>query len=461
MVKVPKWIAKAFLKDKPLIIITTCILAAFAINVVFLAVLLGKRQAARKEVYSKKEQLSGYRDRSDLDGSGITRLEKQRDGLKKEYDKYALRFLPELPRPEKNAGNSAGFKDLLFEKEEFLKNLAKSKGVKFSGSLGFQEFERKVLHEDEIPLLLRKLDMAEELAMNTILAGVDIENIEAADPVELKAGEETAFLSVPFRMNLTLSTKKLAGLLRGFSKARHQTMITKMDVLSGSGAKAEAGVSEETQLRINVSLSKILPKIKSPAAAYESLRKEALALQDVFDDREEAVLCESLLAEWQKGQGSDRDDNILRRDIFSEFTAGSIVEGDGPSALKLLSVDRAPLPLIYQGYIKLEDGTMIAQVNWDKKTYFAIQGEGIGRFKVSEITRDSLRMTGPSGKEIRLEHLIKTYEDEFSATLQDPTSNRHFTVKKGAALGEYKVLDIGEDSVLLLHKNNHIKLTLE
>ena len=129
-----------------------------------------------------------------------------------------------------------------------------------------------------------------------------------------------------------------------------------------------------------------------------------------------------------------------------------------PEKLTLISVSAVPLPFMYNGFIERSDGTIIGQINWSGKTYFVKRGQKLKDYKVTEINSKIVKIENKDGQ-ITLDYKKPAKSKELVAKLHDSMKNKDIEVKKGDPIGEYKVLDIKTDSVVLYGQNKEWVIT--
>ena len=123
-----------------------------------------------------------------------------------------------------------------------------------------------------------------------------------------------------------------------------------------------------------------------------------------------------------------------------------------PEKLRVISVSAVLLPFMYDGYIEKPDGTRIGQINWSGKTYFIEKGDKFKDYKVLEINSKIIKIENKDGQLV-LEYKKPAKSKELVAKLHDSMNNKDIEVRKGETIGEYKVLDIKTDSVVLYGQN--------
>lgn len=142
---------------------------------------------------------------------------------------------------------------------------------------------------------------------------------------------------------------------------------------------------------------------------------------------------------------------LISRDIFVKPEKPPVVFS--PEKLKLVSVEPTTLPFIYLGYIQTATGTIIGQVNWGDKTYFLKKGDKFKDYKVIEIEKKRLITEGREGQLI-LEFKKPAKGKELVAKLYNELDERTYEMRKGEELNNYKILDITQESVVLLGPDN-------
>jgi uncharacterized membrane protein len=141
-----------------------------------------------------------------------------------------------------------------------------------------------------------------------------------------------------------------------------------------------------------------------------------------------------------------RYQQLFDRNLFVRPEAPPVVFT--PDKLKIVSIGATNLPFIYTGFIQKQDGTMIAQINWSGKTYFAKKGEKFKDYKVLEINSKQVRAENKDGQ-LTMEFKKPVKSKELIGKLYSSMDDKTFEVKKGDEINGYKVLDIKADSVIL------------
>ncbi|MBU4305965.1 MAG: hypothetical protein KJ893_10180 [Candidatus Omnitrophica bacterium] len=168
-------------------------------------------------------------------------------------------------------------------------------------------------------------------------------------------------------------------------------------------------------------------------------------------------------------QGEPKILEDMRKDISESFSRDLFSRGQirpensiniSAKGVLLQVVDTAykPLGVIYRGRIIFEDGSIIAQVNLAKKSYLVRKGSKFDRYEVDYIDKYHLELREADGKHIRLTYRKTAYTDERIAKIKELNSQRLMSVGKDSELFGYKVLDIGEDYVLVSKQGQRLKL---
>lgn len=123
-----------------------------------------------------------------------------------------------------------------------------------------------------------------------------------------------------------------------------------------------------------------------------------------------------------------------------------------PEKLRVISVSAVPLPFRYDGFIEKPDSTRIGQINWSGKTYFVEKGDKFKDYKVLEINSKIIKIENKDGQLV-LEYKKPAKSKELVAKLRNLMDDKEFEVKKNDEVGEYKILDITADSVVLYGQN--------
>ena len=139
--------------------------------------------------------------------------------------------------------------------------------------------------------------------------------------------------------------------------------------------------------------------------------------------------------------------------------------------VSLVKIYRQAVRLLFKGYLRLPDGSYSLQINWAGQTDFKRLGESIRGYRIEKFQKviGSEVIQGGYTREADNSYVVIHKESEAPVTLEkgrlvsekelfakvfDAQSNVVVTVHVGSALGEYKVLDITEDEVLLSNEAN-------
>ena len=148
--------------------------------------------------------------------------------------------------------------------------------------------------------------------------------------------------------------------------------------------------------------------------------------------------------------------NIFSKQVYKKNA--EIVASDRP-VLQVSEIGFKPLEIEYRGKVFFkDDNDMIAQVNVHKKSYLVKKGTHFAAYQVDELNEKFIKVTDKKGKVIKIKYRQKAYTNELAATIKELTSAYSKQVSKNGRFLEYKVLDIDENSVLLSHQGQHLRL---
>jgi len=148
----------------------------------------------------------------------------------------------------------------------------------------------------------------------------------------------------------------------------------------------------------------------------------------------------------------------ITRDPFSEYRGIAVAAPELPEYdFELKAVAQVPLPMAYRGYIELPD-KIIGQVNWRNETKFVNAGSALNGYKIISISREKISAVDSKGVETEFFLNKPIFGDELEAVLYDRISKKTFSAQRSDAIGEYKVIDIGTNYVILDLKGEEIRL---
>lgn len=158
-------------------------------------------------------------------------------------------------------------------------------------------------------------------------------------------------------------------------------------------------------------------------------------------------------------EGIEEYTKVIKRDPFTERKKEETAKGAKSDKydFAVTSIERIPLPLVYRGYIELED-TIIAQVNWNEETRFVKEGAILHDYKIIRIAKEKLLTEHINGEGIDFELNKPVLSNELEARLYDTISKKTFEVRASGQIGDYKVLQIAPKYVILQIEGVETKL---
>jgi len=150
----------------------------------------------------------------------------------------------------------------------------------------------------------------------------------------------------------------------------------------------------------------------------------------------------------------------IKRNIFArmlETTAGQPVMVAEP-IFKLLEITYKSLGIQYRGRVVYESGKIIAQLNFDNKSYLVGIDSQVAGYEVVGLGKNHIHLKDNKRKTLKLKYQQAAYSEELVARIQECNSNQTVEVSKGSELFGYKVLDMDMKSVLLSKQGQHLKL---
>lgn len=159
-------------------------------------------------------------------------------------------------------------------------------------------------------------------------------------------------------------------------------------------------------------------------------------------------------------EGIEKYIQEVKYDPFAEYKKGFTMQPSSTAEYDfvLKYVDRIPLPLVYKGYIELPE-KIIGQMDWQGKTRFVEVGATLSDYKVYSLSKEKMEAIDKKGKKIEFRLNKRVFGDELQAVLYDNISHKDLNVKVASEIGDYKVIDIAPDYVILLTKGVEVKIT--
>lgn len=141
---------------------------------------------------------------------------------------------------------------------------------------------------------------------------------------------------------------------------------------------------------------------------------------------------------------------LERRDLFYKYEES----GNATIPFIVKEIKTIPLNFMYKGLIELSDHKVIAQINFENKTYFLKPGGFFAGYEVKEITKERCIVLDGKSKEFELPYQKEVFGEEYEAILYDTTTKNLLNIKKDFKIREYRVLDIKADCVVLLQADS-------
>ncbi|MBN1870941.1 MAG: Amuc_1100 family pilus-like protein [Candidatus Omnitrophica bacterium] len=260
-------------KNYMLLGLMAILIIGLLLSLALFLVSFAKSSKLNRELSSKYEMISTFVERSKvpLSEESIKTLASDRDKLKEIYE-----GLKPLVEPYKIEGNidPLYFKELLIQVQKKLRSETTAKNIILPNSLGFKEYETELSRPEEIPDLVNKLKILEDLVRMTVDAGVktvtyinfdDFEDLKRekeqykrrshgrADP-KASDGANELYAEVPVSLDVQCSVKELLELLYKMRASSHNFVISKVAITAGSVYPTTRGANQrmlDSKLRMH------------------------------------------------------------------------------------------------------------------------------------------------------------------------------------------------------------------
>lgn len=146
---------------------------------------------------------------------------------------------------------------------------------------------------------------------------------------------------------------------------------------------------------------------------------------------------------------------IRMRNIFSPPLP--VVKEPDPIIIKEIVFE--PLYLMYMGHIEKVPGEYVAQINWNKETYFLKEGQTVNAWIVMSINPQEVIVMNEQGEETHLPLQKRIFSRQPYAIVRIVMTKEEKKIELGDTVAEYKVLDITKDSVVLSSDKGTITIT--
>ena len=156
-----------------------------------------------------------------------------------------------------------------------------------------------------------------------------------------------------------------------------------------------------------------------------------------------------------KFEGGD----LLHRNLFEPWKAPPMVE----VRLRLLSIRRKGPHVFYQGLMQEDDGSYIAQINFEGRSYFLKEGENVKGWGLETLTPEEILMRDPNGKAFRFTYragggFVKR-KGIYAVIIKEPEKSI-YKVREGETFEDYTVQEISENAVRIIREHNEFNLQL-
>ncbi len=168
----------------------------------------------------------------------------------------------------------------------------------------------------------------------------------------------------------------------------------------------------------------------------------------------------------------DKDgDNYTNIDEYNASTnpadpANKPEEYNPLGKFRLIKIYKKPLELLFDGYMKLPDGTYSFVINLEDSTNFKKIGDTIKEYKIInfqknivkenrmgvEVTEDKSMLTleTKNGDKLNLTYHQVATKKELWAQIEDIENNKTVELREGASFGNFKIKSVTEDEISLI-----------
>ncbi|MFH2145067.1 MAG: hypothetical protein ABII75_03455 [Candidatus Omnitrophota bacterium] len=153
----------------------------------------------------------------------------------------------------------------------------------------------------------------------------------------------------------------------------------------------------------------------------------------------------------------------VKRNIFAKIVKEQPVfeqkkvKADEP-LFEVLDIEPKSLDIEYLGRILFADNNVVAQVNFQDRSYIVESGSHLAGYEVVFLDSNNIHLKDKEGEIIKLVYRKKGFGKEMTAQIKETKTNQMQVVTKGSEVFGYKVLDIDKTSVLLSKQGQHLKL---
>jgi hypothetical protein len=226
---------------------------ALILSIVLFSVSLAKNIRIKADVYSKCGSIDRFVEESKmpLTEKSVAFLNNEQDRLKNLYSRFKLAFSSPLQEeiPEEDL-EPLRFKEKLIQAQKKLRYEAEQNNLLLPQSMGFAKYETELSEPSEIPDLLKRLKVIEELIQSMANSGIgSLDEINFAEREikgeSPKSGAKTTdveeadiYYDIPISFKIECTSLELMDFLNGLESSPIIFIVDDLDIESGNN---EAG----------------------------------------------------------------------------------------------------------------------------------------------------------------------------------------------------------------------------
>jgi hypothetical protein len=253
------------------------------------------------------------------------------------------------------------FKDIFYKTQILITEEASKAGFLISDkSFGFETFETMLPKREDLGVLYAQLSYIKQLILLMIKTDMKVlKNVQlvAVREIESKDSRDIVLKDFGFKFLVECPTTSLVNFLLDLNKLDSPFIVNDL--------KVEKKKDGSRLISIDMDISALEPIVNEPAKISQRLSKPS------------------------EPNAASKFNILFKRDIFNKFELeAEPAQGTADSGkTKVQQI----LPS-YRGFIELPDGTLIAQINQQNRTYFAGKGGKFLEYSVISLTKQSLEL---------------------------------------------------------------------
>lgn len=277
------------------------------------------------------------------------------------YDLLAEVGFTGIELSKKTSVEPLDFKDTFYKTQVFITEEASKTGFSISDkSFGFETFETMLPKREDLGALYSQLSYIKQLILLMIKTDMKVlKNVQlaAVREIESKDSRDILLKDFGFKFSVECPTTGLVNFLLDLNKLDSPFIVNDL--------KVEKKKDGSRLISVDMDISALEPIVNEPDKIRQVVPRPS------------------------RPNAASEFNALFKRDIFNRFEPeAEPAQGTAGSDKKIV---QKVLPN-YRGFIELQDGTLIAQINQQNRTYFVGKGGNFLDYTVTALTKQSLEL---------------------------------------------------------------------